>query len=76
MPNLSRKGQRFRGMLEAGRLYVIDRGYAEYLLIQQILDAQSSFIGRIRDNAAWVPIQQRELSEEDIATGIQRGTAV
>lgn len=63
-------------MLEAGRLYVIDRGYAEYLLIQQILDAQSSFIGRIRDNAAWVPIQQRELSEEDIATGIQRGTAV
>ena len=29
-----------RKMLEAGRLYVVDRGYAEYQLFQEIIDAQ------------------------------------
>ena len=38
-----------RGMLEPDRLYVIDRGYAEYQLFQDILDRGSSFIGRIRN---------------------------
>jgi hypothetical protein len=73
--NASEKDQ-LRGMLEAGGLYAIDRGYAEYLLFQQIIDAQSSFIGRIRDNAVWVPIQQRELRVEDKAAGIQHDTVV
>jgi hypothetical protein len=40
--------EQFRVMLQAGRLSCMDRGYAEYLLFQQILDAQSSFSGRIR----------------------------
>src|SRR6266852_427406 len=35
-----------RVLLQAGRLYVIDRGYAEYQLFQDIIDAHSSFIGR------------------------------
>ena len=44
-----------RAALETGRLYIIDRAYAEYQLFQDLLDAKSSFIGRIRDNAveAW-----------------------
>src|SRR5271157_891256 len=36
--------QQLRATLQAQRLYVIDRGYAEYQLFQDILDAQSSFI--------------------------------
>src|SRR5207302_7728458 len=39
-----------RALLQASRLYVIDRGYAEYQLFQDIIDAHSSFIGRLRDN--------------------------
>ena len=38
--------QQLRTTLQAQRLYVIDRGYAEYQLFQDILDAHSSFIGR------------------------------
>jgi hypothetical protein len=56
--NDSEKDQ-LRAMLEADRLYVVDRGYAEFRLFQEILDAQSSFIGRIRDNAVWEPARRR-----------------
>ncbi len=45
--------EQLRATLQAQRLYVIDRGYAEYQLFQDILDARSDFIGRIRDNAVW-----------------------
>jgi hypothetical protein len=37
--------------LRPGRLYVLDRGFAKYQLMQQIIDAQSSFISRIQDNS-------------------------
>jgi len=37
--------------LEAGRFYVLDRGYAKYELLQQIIDAESNFVCRINDNS-------------------------
>lgn len=73
--NDSEKDQ-LRAMLEAGRLYVVDRGYAEYSLFQQILDAKSSFIGRIRDNAVWELIEQRAVSQEAWAAGVRRDLVV
>ena len=45
--------EELRATLQADRLYVVDRGYAEYQLFQDIIDAKSSFIGRIRDNAVY-----------------------
>jgi len=39
--NASERGQ-LRVMLEPGRLYVIDRGYAEYALFQEIVDGPSA----------------------------------
>jgi hypothetical protein len=65
-----------RGMVEAGRLYVIDRGYAEYQLFQDILDAKSSFIGRIRDNAVWDVIEERLVSAKAHAAGVRRDLVV
>jgi hypothetical protein len=59
-----------RAALQAGRLYVVDRGYAEYQLFQDIIDAQSSFIGRIRDNAVYVVDEERPLSEEARQAGV------
>ena len=46
-----------RKMLQAGRLYLVDRGNAEYQLFQEIIDAQSSFVGRIRNDANWYPLK-------------------
>ena len=39
-------------MLRPGRLYVIDRGYLDHELYRQIIEADSSFIGRIKDNGS------------------------
>lgn len=65
-----------RGMLEAGRLDVIDRGYAEYQLFQDILDARSSFLGRLRDNAVWQVIEERPVSARARAAGVRRDLVV
>src|SRR4051794_1752537 len=62
--------EQLRRTVQPGRLYVIDRGYAEYQLFQNILDAGSSFIGRLRDNAVWQIIEERPLTERDRAAGV------
>jgi Transposase DDE domain len=68
--------EQLRRTLQQGRLYVIDRGYAEYQLFQDILDAKSSFIGRIRDNAVWQVIEERPLTAADRAAGVVRDLVV
>ena len=68
--------QQLRQTLEAGRLYVIDRGYAEYELFQDILDAGSQFIGRIRDNAVWEVVEERPVSAAAAAVGVRSDRVV
>ena len=65
-----------RGMLEPDRLYVIDRGYVEYQLFQDILDRGSSFIGRIRNNAVWTVDEERPVSGKARAAGVRRDLVV
>jgi len=73
--NDSEKHQ-LRQTLEAGRLYVIDRGYAEYQLFQDIVDRGSQFIGRIRDNAVWEVIAERPLPAVARAAGVRSDRVV
>ncbi len=73
--NASEKNQ-LRGTLQPGRLYVIDRGYAEYQLFQDILDQGSGFIGRIRDNAVWTVSAERPVSGAAQAAGVRRDLVV
>jgi Transposase DDE domain len=65
-----------RRQLQAGRLYVHDRGFADYQLFQDIIDAGSSFIGRLRDNAVWEVVEERAPSAEARAAGVQRDLVV
>jgi Transposase DDE domain len=65
-----------RASLQSGLLYVIDRGYAEYQLFQDILDAHSSFIGRIRDNAVYQLVEERPLTDEARKAGVVRDLVV
>jgi hypothetical protein len=58
--------------LEAGRIYVLDRGYAKYELLQQIREAHSSFVNRIRDNYVGEVIEERVISAPGQAAGIVR----
>jgi Transposase DDE domain len=59
-----------RAMLQPGRLYVVDRGYLDHELYREILEAGSSFIGRIKDNAASTVESECPLSEADRAAGV------
>jgi len=56
--------------LEPGCIYVKDRGYASLALFQKILDAQSSFVCRIRDNAVYEGLEEYALTEEAQNAGI------
>jgi hypothetical protein len=58
--------------LQPGLLYVSDRGYADYQLFQDIIDAGSSLIGRIRENAVWQLEKERLLSAKASQAGVQR----
>jgi hypothetical protein len=66
----SSENDELRRMLEAGRLYVVDRGYAEYQLFQEIVDAKSSFVGRVRNDANWTLVKERPLSPQAKDAGV------
>ena len=51
-------------MLEAGRFYVMDRGYEQFRLFQEIVDVGSSFVCCVRDQMTWEVIEERPLSAE------------
>lgn len=56
--------------LQPNRIYVMDRGYAKYSLLQDILSVKSSFVCRIRDNAVWQEIQDSPVSAKALAEGV------
>lgn len=61
-----------KSMLEAGRLYVTDRGYQDYSLYHDILQAGSSFIGRVKNNIAYVVEEEREITTAARQAGVIR----
>jgi Transposase DDE domain len=65
-----------RTMLQAGRLYVIDRGYAGYALFGDILRARSSFVGRLQEDAAFLVAEERPVSAAARAAGVIRDAVV
>ena len=56
--------------LEAGRIYVKDRGYASLALFQTILDNKSSFVCRLRDNAVYELLDTHDLTQDAKDAGI------
>jgi Transposase DDE domain len=62
--------EQLRATLQKQRLYVIDRGYADYQLFQDIINAGSAFIGRIRANAVWTVVEEHPLTAEARAAGV------
>jgi IS4 transposase len=71
-PGASSEPAQFRRMLHPGRLYVTDRGYANFQLFRDILDAGSSFVARVKDNTAFTVAQEKTLPPEAQAAGVVR----
>jgi hypothetical protein len=58
--------------LQPGRLYVLDRGYADYALFAKIVAANSSLVARVKDNTAFVVQEERPLADAAKAAGVLR----
>jgi hypothetical protein len=61
-----------RQALQPGRLYVLDRGYAAYRLLRDILDAGSSFVVRLPDDAAFAAAREQPLTAAARQAGVVR----
>lgn len=60
------------GSLQPGRLYVLDRGYADYELFATIVHAQSSLVARVKDNTAFVVQEEQPVTAAAKAAGVVR----
>jgi IS4 transposase len=56
--------------VEPDRMYIMDRGYAQFALWNVIVAKNSSYCCRIRDNSAHDVVQTLELTDSDIAAGV------
>jgi hypothetical protein len=59
-----------RQQLAPDHLYVMDRGYAQFSLFDDIVAAESSYVCRVRDNSRYQVRQERPLSEKARSAGI------
>jgi IS4 transposase len=62
--------ERLKGGLQAGRLYVLDRGFRDFDLLQAILEAKSSFVIRLHENAVYEMLEERTRTPEAVAARI------
>jgi len=62
--------QVLRENLTGGKVYLIDAGYVEYALYEGIVQAGSSFVARLRENAVYEVVEERELTPDDVAAGV------
>jgi hypothetical protein len=62
--------------LEANRFYLLDRGYAKYQLMQDIIDARSSFLGRIKSHFHIETVETRPLDDAAREAGVLRDEVV
>jgi len=56
--------------VESDRCYLVDRGYAKFLLWNVIHTAQSSYICRVRDNSVYEVIEEKPLTAADRKAGV------
>ena len=62
---------RLKETLQAGRLYVLDRGYRDFDLLQKIVEADSSFVIRLGENAVFETLEEKALTPESVKAGVK-----
>lgn len=63
-------------MLQPDRLYVVDRGYADYELFAKIVAAGSSLVARVKDNTAYVVQEERPIDDLARQAGVIRDVVI
>lgn len=62
----------WRRLVKPGGFYVVDRGYADYELFQELHDLPCRFIARVQYNAAYEVQEERPVSAAAQAAGVRR----
>jgi Transposase DDE domain len=75
-PAACSEGAALADALQPGRLYVLDRGYADYELFARIVGADSSLIARVKDSTAFVVQEERPLTAAAAAAGVVRDVVI
>ena len=65
-----------RQHLQADHCYLMDRWFAQFRLFNDIVDAQSSYVCRIRDNSNFEVVEERPLSDAARAAGVVQDAVV
>jgi hypothetical protein len=65
-----------RRSLEAGRCYVGDGGFADRTLFDDIVNAASSYVVRLKENSVFLDSKERLLSDQALAAGVVRDAVV
>jgi hypothetical protein len=65
-----------RRQLQADHCYILDRWYAQFTLFNDIVDAHSSYVCRIRDNSNFAVAADRALSDAARAAGVVQDAVV
>lgn len=66
----SSEAQALLSHLEPDLIYVMDRGYVNFQLLDRILHARSDFVLRLKSNNLFVAAKSLPLSDEDRAAGV------
>lgn len=69
-PGRRQDSEALEPLLEPGRLYVLDRGYADYELLGRVVRSGSSLIARLKNRAAYALSEERPLSEAARRAGV------
>ncbi len=75
-PAACSEGAALADALQPSRLYVLDRGYADYELFAKIVAADSSLVARVKDSTAFVVQEERPLSDAAQAAGVIRDVVI
>src|SRR5262249_19218281 len=60
----------WRRLAQPGGFYVVDRGYVDYSLFQDLHDLPCSFLCRVKDNAAYEVQEERALAPAAVHAGV------
>jgi hypothetical protein len=75
-PGRRHDSQMLEPMLEPGRLYVLDRGYADYELLGRVVSAGSSLVARIKNQSAYTVEQEQPVTAAAQAAGVARDVII
>lgn len=64
------EADQLRRALQAACLYILDRGFQQYELLADILEAHSDFVARLRHTARMQTLETRPLSPADLEVGV------